>query len=93
MSAAQHTPGPWEVTGTEISTVAKPWRIVAHVVPADHRTAPNANAEANARLIAAAPELYEALSLYITDVADNGLPPTQLAAWEAARAALAKVRS
>lgn len=48
-------------------------------------------AEANARLIAAAPELYEALDQILDDMGDDG-PSCCQAAKDQARAALAKAR-
>jgi hypothetical protein len=53
-----HTPGPWETSPSD-------WIIRgydAHPVTAiDYAVTPRAEADANARLIAAAPDLYEAL--------------------------------
>lgn len=50
----KHTPGPWESTtdGIELSITAKNGNLLATLAKGD---------EANARLIAAAPELLEAL--------------------------------
>ncbi len=58
----QHTPAPWINTGKEIRQ-AKTSLILATVY--NHRSSnqPTDEAEANARLIAAAPELLEALKL------------------------------
>ena len=51
----------------------------------------NATQRANARLIAAAPELYEALDQILDDMGNDGLSCCQ-AAKDQARAALAKAR-
>ena len=63
MSADKHTPGPWEVVA--LSGWGGPWAIRMHYiskVPNAHPTwlgVQNIGTEANARLIAAAPELLE----------------------------------
>ena len=82
MSAA-HTPGPWAVSysvdGMTVDT-AKPVRfnlttagtaVVCRVFP--HDDAEHFNGEANARLIAAAPDLLEALHAADQTFAQNGL--------------------
>lgn len=66
MKDSNHTPGPWIATGsaiedvdiTEIRTVDE--RLLAEVLPYDTLDG-MAEMDANARLIAAAPELLEAL--------------------------------
>lgn len=73
---SEHTPGPWEYLGH------------AWVQTADDKKTPIANfnffaaTEANARLIAAAPELLEALRMFVVwyglrDKHDTLLPPKQ----------------
>jgi len=60
--AAKHTPGPWEVTfeGHRLSVFAKGYGFIhTHEVP-HVNTGATATANANSRLIAAAPELLEA---------------------------------
>ena len=52
----QHTPGPWWHSGLEVGTVPMMMVKVAKVSGANHQ-----EAQANARLIAAAPDLLEAL--------------------------------
>src|SRR4051812_37585185 len=76
---AAHTPGPWLAEADDSSVFDSEGREVA-----DCLTFPFAGeeAEANARLIAAAPELYEALKALIV-LSDS-------AAWDKAFAALAK---
>lgn len=56
--STKHTPGPWEWTGLFIEHDG---RAIAQLLP--HGQKPN---EANARLIAAAPELLEALKRAIS---------------------------
>ena len=66
MTEAKHTPGPWEVAA--LSGWGGPWAIrMRHTskVPNAHPTwlgIQNIGTEANARLVAAAPELLEALT-------------------------------
>ena len=96
---SRHTPGPW-AAGTAHRCYVEGGMVSFRVTGPDGRSvcAASSNGKrdpheiaANARLVAMAPELLDALELFVRDVADNGLPPTQLRAWEAARAALAKV--
>lgn len=81
---SKHTPGPWEL---EIITSAYVTACDGtHIADVHHGSTATAKAEgsANARLIAAAPELLEALEFVI-----RGVPDT----WEGvqkARAAIAK---
>jgi hypothetical protein len=55
---AQHTPGPWAAPGTD----GGEWVICHTDKGGKRRTLAHAYNEQNARLIAAAPELYEALA-------------------------------
>ena len=88
MSAAKHTPGPWHIARFEASTVEirnDRGLTVAEVGDSSQED------EANAHLIAAAPELLEALRCLIDG--DEGMwrhdAPSE--AWdEIARAAIAK---
>lgn len=101
MSAAGHTPGPWEVRpdedgrgyfrirGTRLARLFK----VANVLFGS--AFDRAEALANARLIAASPELLEALedilSEYVRDIADAGdEDPEEKAIVKFARAAITK---
>lgn len=94
MTAAQHTPGPWTVTRTrEISaptpqdspvilptiTICEVWSGGAGIEGAD----------ANARLIAAAPDLLAFAKSLIDAWESDGMPPPYEIA-KAARAAIAK---
>lgn len=79
MSDVKHTPGPWHVAnGCQIrgakDQIAKAWMMR------------NGEGLANARLIAAAPELLNALEA-ITEAYDTSLPE-----YKVARAAIAKAR-
>lgn len=95
---AGFTPGPWQWVGDdEIEQVEHPFTSVAEVVrvPKDHD---RAQQDANARLIAAAPELYEAVSeltdamhRYEMDV-DADAPAEHREMMRKAHAALAKAR-
>ena len=84
---AEYTPGPWRVSGK--STINGPRGWVASVSMADRA--------ANARLIAAAPELLEALKLWLSydnldeaDFSEVGPMLLYAQAIEATRAAIAK---
>ena len=62
-----HTPGPWTIQGSSINNVERrenicQWHVDIDKQPADH--------QANARLIAAAPDLLAALE-YITSNSEN----------------------
>lgn len=60
MGDAKHTPGPWEVTETR-----EGYRIVACVTPDGHVVvARDVDDKTDARLIASAPDLVEALRFY-----------------------------
>lgn len=85
---SKHTPGPWFVgflerticTGSENGPVL--YRVNPH---------PRPLSEADARLIAAAPELLEALQAMLAVYGHDGhFHPPALAATRAARAAIAK---
>ncbi len=81
---AKWTPGPWRVSGVGIHAIVR--GDDQTIVAVRHRL-PREVHEANARLIAAAPDLYEALAEI---VAEWGYPNTPK--WHRARAALAKAR-
>jgi hypothetical protein len=76
---SKHTPGPWEFSHTWVQTVDKKTPIANFNF--------YASTEANARLIAAAPELLEALRNIISDIEPTD-PNDRL--WVGARAAIAK---
>ncbi len=94
---AAWTPGPWHAAGSYIVAQRNPGGIKHHIAEAS-RDQPSAICLANARLIAAAPELYEAcekiLSLhddavFVSGDDDAGKVDDSLAS---IRAALAKAR-
>ena len=62
---AKHTPGPWNVKEIETGWIIGPDRIerAGYIADVHKHTIPDTDdtARANARLIAAAPDLYEAL--------------------------------
>lgn len=87
---AQHTPGPWSLCGPDTDLVRdENYRAVAR---ASFRATPTANliheTKANARLIAAAPDLLEALK-WVVRISDEGGYPDGKCLQEA-RAAIAK---
>ncbi len=94
----QHTPGPWAVSHgydgsmsvDTVNHVRLNLTTACKVVVADickHEMAEHFSAEANARLIAAAPDLLEALKMVLDDPnALDGRPRT----YEYVRAAIAK---
>lgn len=97
MRAELHTPGPWDADALGVNADGRgngPWRAVATVhvgrEGGGSKAVQPAEAEANARLIAAAPAMYDAIRSFVRDRATcptaNG---ADLEAWEKMRAALA----
>lgn len=98
MGELKHTPGPWDQRqrydtlrdeiGTRGKALATVWvRAIEGVLTHEQSITLTAEGEANARLIAAAPELLEALELVLGNCLDSeGLA----AAHAKARAAIAK---
>ena len=90
----KHTPGPWFITGSMTKYVEAriPGRMIQEVAACGPTAADDGYGEqqmANARLIAAAPELLEALESVLENCLDSdGLA----AAYEKARAAIAKAK-
>jgi len=93
--SAQHTPGPWGATNAHTGPTF--WRVEPFSadylndgwVIANEIHGPDG--EANARLIAASPDLYEALASLIADLGPGGyLLPGGAIKTARARAALAK---
>lgn len=72
-----HTPGPWYLDGTGIRTMVR--GSDATIVALRHRL-PSGTHEANASLIAAAPELLEALRYAIKQAPDLATVPRIAAA-------------
>ena len=63
--STQHTPGPWEVTNTDKDTITIVRRGVFTVAALWSSTQPRYEQEANARLIAAAPDMLQALAYVV----------------------------
>ena len=74
MSAPQFTPGPWSIDGLALVVAPEPAERGEYKAIAQVRH----NARANARLIAAAPELYEALENLLNESTDTALPSAML---------------
>lgn len=87
--SAQHTPGPWVA---KYSVHFKRFQIVDVMGEVCASVSIyGANPDANARLVAAAPELFEALQLLL-DARDEGDVASWSSVWDAAEAAIAKAR-
>lgn len=91
------TPGPWRVSdrvqdyAPQVRVMPERGRAVAFIEECDGKDAPHEERRANARLIAAAPEMYEPLRLLLDDfesVMDKTTTP--ILGRGKARAALAK---
>lgn len=71
MSDPKFTPGPWHVGDTNRANQqvfdADSWNVASCTIP----NRPRGEAEANARLMAAAPDLYEALQECADSLADD----------------------
>lgn len=100
MSEIKHTPGPWVTLPEECdkpyvrirgTRLGERYKIVNVLTPAYEGFAERETEEtrANARLIAAAPELLEALET-ILEMCDGYVPNTSKVVWANARAAIAK---
>ena len=90
----QHTPGPWEAVGNLVrSPMHQPEGLPRGVQIGDCRDgyflSNTEEAKANARLIAAAPDLLEALSKLI-DAVSVRIDDPRIHLFDAARAAIAK---
>lgn len=87
MTQSKHTPSPWslEKVGDDFSVVNREHEGDDWDIATVHST------EANARLIAAAPELLEALEIMLK-YAESYLAPSDGPIFETARAAIAKAR-
>ena len=86
---SKHTPGPWRVE--QQSYNEHPYGVMApesakHDLDLLCEFSPEMTNDANARLIAAAPDLLEALEILVSDHAAS------LEDWEAAHAAVKKAR-
>lgn len=84
MIKAKHTPGPWKIDYGYNRSI----NFIGPCVPDQYAGSSWLRVtEANARLIAAAPELLEALKLLVEDRHPEFIPAHK---WEQARAAIAK---
>ena len=87
---SKHTPGPWTVTGW-CAGDSVGWSVG---LGADQRISVHAESEesgANARLIAAAPDLLEALKVMVASAFPHPVEhPAMTAAWKVAEAAIEK---
>lgn len=97
--SAKHTRGPWQVEDAagEITICAETGTAIdesiCFVADGGWNQMPRKTAIANARLIAAAPELLEALQAFVNYVADDHNDTPMLdndALWEKAESAIAK---
>ena len=88
MTAKEHTPGPWDYKEVALWTPDRPTDGIPHFVCAEHGGAEwLSRAKANARLIAAAPELLEALeAVVLMGSGDDSR------VWEMADKAIAKAK-
>jgi hypothetical protein len=86
-----HTPGPWEHT-TGDTTVYADGVFVAETIPSQPWAddVPKLEAEANARLIAAAPDLLELVQSMVKKIDDHPIGLDEANWMKRARAALAK---
>lgn len=102
MSQTAHTPAPWFVGNADVEACR--WDIyspypngggadIAHVIYDTAAAPTEAEGLANARLIAAAPELLDALSDMYAWLGGSARTPTEREAVEKARAVLAKADS
>lgn len=92
MSELKATPGPWFVEDFDVhALVDGSSRLVAEVSAPGKATTPQ-TLPANARLIAAAPELYDALSELVAMLSGSTRTMNAPDAIDAALAALAKAR-
>ena len=83
---SNHTPGPWYTMGAGVYTGSAQNDNIAHIATAHFYGVPG-DPMANARLIAAAPELLAALQLLVRG---DGQPDECARAMRAARAAIAR---
>lgn len=95
MNNTLHTPGPWklEITDTGFRVIYSDSTLRSHIA-ALHEAAlceEHGDTFANARLIAAAPDLLDALDWALRQIEDD-LDPDHQAAFDAARSTLRKAK-
>jgi hypothetical protein len=91
MPKTTHTPGPWEVNPADKDQVWGTGERAVRLAQAIHW--PKHDAEANARLIAAAPELLAALNEFVADLLAHstfGINAEEAAMLRRAESAIAK---
>lgn len=91
---ANHTPGPWETNGTTIETTKTPSVVVGRAydeAESGGGIESDSEAEANARLFAAAPDLYAALRAWVESTDRAEQTGSMRPVYDAAKAALFKV--
>jgi len=99
MTESKHTPAPWEVDGLAIDASQYEVAVCSQGLDEDENQMPREEAEANAKLISAAPELLEACKCALADLEglraegifyeDEGKPP-QVETIEELQAAIKK---
>lgn len=91
--AQKHTPGPWIVLDGEITFEGEDSDVVIAIVNDGYKSPSVAESEANARLIAVAPDMLAALkecALQIAQTHNRKLTSDEQIALDNARAAIAK---
>ena len=97
---SRFTPGPWRVSKSSMATVQRidnplichgGSNIFSPLIAEIYSDGGRLPAKANARLIAAAPELYEALSMAIEAMRDHNIDESMAGEFEILTDALAKV--
>jgi hypothetical protein len=89
---SSYTPGPWIVSPRGGVVLAKADECGCIATMHKHPLSNNSEQEANARLIAAAPELLEALKAFLTEDS-AGFPASNMQVDWQARAVIAKVEN
>lgn len=98
MTAPKHTPGPWSFQGaatrwiTAPSETGMPWYVAEVIGGCDHDGSGVDRQDANAHLIAAAPELYEALNLLLYRACKELADPEDCEEIQRAERAISKSR-
>ena len=96
MTDTQHTPGPWHICEVSAALNRSPLirdaqgMALAETFRPNNSQASQINRDANARLIAAAPEILDALAEMLADADTLQEPYRNEAVCERARAAIAK---
>lgn len=91
MTEPKWTPGPWQLRSEDLRG-GRYWCVILPGCEESTDLHEDDNGEANSRLIAAAPELYEALAVMLGMLNTSENPGDVLFACKQARLALAKAR-